>query len=141
MSVPHVRSNKNVINDKKPFIDPPFVLPKKRGPVSTGPRLFQIDSVHARRDPRYALADKNSSYSSAESIASASPGFVILTLTIQPALYGSLFTASGVSFRPSLTSTISPLTGVKISETAFTDSTEPNASCGPSLSPTRGMSI
>src|SRR5688572_31952301 len=90
---------------------------------------------------RYPIVDRYSSYSTDDSIASTPFGLSILTLTNQPAPYGSLLTFSGVSLRPSFTSTISPAIGVKTSETAFTDSTEPKASWAVNLSPTRGRSM
>src|SRR5690606_12923870 len=87
-----------------------------------------------------SLASRYSSYSAADSSASASPLFAIFILIIHPAVYGSPLTDSGASFRPSLTSVTSPPSGVNISETAFTDSTEPKDSCVSNLSPTRGRS-
>ena len=71
---------------------------------------------------------------------STSPGFFILILIIQPSPYGSLLTFSGSSANDSLTSVTAPETGVKISETAFTDSTEPNDSLAANSSPTLGNS-
>src|SRR6266496_2433671 len=69
-----------------------------------------------------------SSYSAAVKRLSTSPELLILILIIQPSPYGSLLTFSGSSVSESLASAILPETGVKISETAFTDSTEPNDS-------------
>src|SRR3990170_3031540 len=60
--------------------------------------------------------------------------------TIQPSPYGSLFTISGRSSRTLFTSTTVPLSGAKISLTAFTDSTTPMGSPCFTTFPTRGSS-
>src|SRR6185503_9470420 len=81
-----------------------------------------------------------SSYSAAVSRLSASPGFDILILIIHPVPYGSELTFSGSSASDSLISTTSPATGVNTSETALTDSTDPNDSLVSNLSPGFGSS-
>src|SRR5438093_4949714 len=81
-----------------------------------------------------------SSYSAAVKRLSTSPELLILILIIQPSPYGSLLTFSGSSVSESLASATLPETGVKISETAFTDSTEPNDSLATNSSPALGSS-
>src|ERR1044072_8120863 len=81
-----------------------------------------------------------SSYSAAVSRLSTSPGFDIFMRIIQPEPYGSELTDSGSSASDSLILATVPATGVKTSETAFTDSTEPNASLAANSSPAFGNS-
>src|SRR5262245_21802305 len=81
-----------------------------------------------------------SSYSAAVRRLSTSPAFDILMRTIQPLPYGSELTCSGSSASDSLILTTEPPTGVKTSETAFTDSTEPNDSLVANSSPVFGNS-
>src|SRR6267378_7881557 len=81
-----------------------------------------------------------SSYSAAVRRLSTSPGFDISMRIIQPSTYGSSFTFSGSSASVSLAPTTSPDTGENTSETAFTDSTEPNASLAANSSPGFGSS-
>src|ERR1044072_5113107 len=81
-----------------------------------------------------------SSYSAAVSRLSTSPAFDIFIRIIQPVPYGSVLTVSGSSASDSFIDAMVPATGVKTSETAFTDSTEPNASFAANSSPAFGNS-
>src|SRR6266571_6491034 len=81
-----------------------------------------------------------SSYSAAVRRLSTSPDLLMRILIIQPSPYGSLFTFSGSSASESLTAITAPVTGVNISETALTDSTEPNGSFAANSSPPFGNS-
>src|SRR6187200_3014598 len=76
-----------------------------------------------------------SSYSAAVNRLSTSPAFAIFTRIIQPSPYGSELTFSGSSASDSLVFTTAPATGVKTSDTAFTDSTDPNDSFAAKSSP------
>src|SRR5437764_10282141 len=88
----------------------------------------------------YSSAFVKSSYSAAVKRLSTSPRLVIVILIIQPSPYGSLFTFSGSSFSEVLASVTLPATGVKISDTALTDSTDPNESLAANSSPAFGNS-
>src|SRR5436305_13898082 len=81
-----------------------------------------------------------SSYSSAVIISSTSSGVLRRIFIIQPSPYASVLTSSGFSLSASLTSTTSPDTGEKSSETALTDSMLPNSSPCSSSVPTCGSS-
>src|SRR6185437_2234270 len=72
--------------------------------------------------------------------ALVSDGSLRRTFTIQPSPYGSSLSFSGVSLRPSLTSSTSPDRGANTSDTAFTDSTSAYAWLALTVAPTSGGS-
>src|SRR5512139_3607897 len=80
------------------------------------------------------------SYAAASIRPASSPASLSINLTIQPLPYGSLFTDSGASDRPSFTAVIVPLAGKFISDAALTDSIEPNAAPCLNSAPTSGSS-
>src|SRR5207245_9518059 len=82
----------------------------------------------------------SSSYCCAVRSRSHSPLLEGLTTSIQPLPYGSWLTISGFCASSPLTSTTSPETGAKRSDTALTDSTTPKFLLAVTFAPTFGSS-